>query len=84
MTDLIQIFSKLVDSSGKILIPEIYDQVAELTAKEQELYQNIDFTLEELQEATNSKTNLKETIAETLMARWRYRKTQTERKLTRD
>lgn len=74
MTDLIQIFSKLVDSSGRILIPEIYDQVAALTTKEQELYKNINFTLEELQEATNSKTNLKETIAETLMSRWRYRK----------
>lgn len=74
MTDLIQIFSKLVDSTGRILIPQIYDQVSALTDKEKELYKNIDFTLEELQQATKSKTNLKDTIAETLMARWRYRK----------
>lgn len=73
MTDLIQVFSKLVDTYGRIQIPGIYDQVSELTDKEKELYKDIDFSLEELQEATNSKTNIKDTIAETLMARWRYR-----------
>lgn len=73
MTDLIQIFSKLVDPKGKILIPGIYDGVSELTDKEEALYQNIEFELEELQDATGSKTNIKDTIAETLMARWRYR-----------
>ena len=73
MTDLIQVFSKLVDTHGKIQIPGIYDAVAELTEKEKALYKDIDFTLEELQDATGSKTNIKDTIAETLMARWRYR-----------
>lgn len=74
MTDLIQVFAKLVETSGKILIPGIYDNVAKLTEKEQALYKNIEFQMEELQDATQSKTNIKETIAETLMARWRYRK----------
>lgn len=74
MTDLIQVFAKLVEPSGKILIPGIYDNVAKLTEKEQALYKNIEFQMEELQDATQSKTNIKETIAETLMARWRYRK----------
>lgn len=73
MTDLIQVFSKLVDSSGHILIPGIYDQVSKLSDSEKARYENIDFSLEELQSATNSKTNIKDTIAETLMARWRYR-----------
>lgn len=74
MTDLIQVFSRLVDSHGKIQIPKIYDLVAELTEKEQALYKNIDFSLAELHDATGSQTNIKDTIAETLMARWRYRR----------
>ena len=76
MTDLIQVFSKLVDTHGKIQIPEIYDLVAELTEKEKALYKDIDFSMEELQDAVGSKTNIKDTIADTLMARWRYRKIQ--------
>ncbi|KAJ8609070.1 hypothetical protein MRB53_039339 [Persea americana] len=67
------VFSQLVDTKGHIKIPGIYDSVAKLTDKEKALYKDIEFTLEELQDATNSKTNIKDTIAETLMARWRYR-----------
>ena len=37
----------LVDSSGHILIPGIYDQVAPLTEEERKLYKAIDLDLEE-------------------------------------
>ncbi|BFZ57476.1 hypothetical protein PYCC9005_004528 [Savitreella phatthalungensis] len=72
MTDLIQLFATLVDPKGKILIPGIYDKVAPMTDEERKIYDGIDFSIEEFQDALGNKTNLKETVQETLMARWRY------------
>jgi Cys-Gly metallodipeptidase DUG1 len=72
MTDLIAILGSLVAPNGKILIPGIYDQVSELTDDEKKLYENIDFSLEEFQKSLGHKVNLKDSISETLMARWRY------------
>ena len=72
MTDLVQVLSSLVDSSGKIQIPGIYDQVAPLDSSERAIYDSIDFSLSELQDAVGAATNIKPTIQETLMARWRY------------
>lgn len=37
----------LVDNRGKIMVPGIYDSVAPLTDEEQQLYENIEFDLEE-------------------------------------
>lgn len=37
----------LVDRKGKIMIPGIYDSVAPLTDEEQNLYEKIEFDLEE-------------------------------------
>lgn len=37
----------LVDKKGKIMIPGIYDSVAPLTDEEQNLYEKIEFDLEE-------------------------------------
>ena len=45
MTDLMYVMSKLVDNHGKILIPEIYNDVAALTDEERALYECIDYDI---------------------------------------
>lgn len=45
MTDLIALLNTLVDSKGRILIPGIYDTVANLTEEERKLYDSIDFVM---------------------------------------
>ncbi|OBS68270.1 hypothetical protein A6R68_03192 [Neotoma lepida] len=47
MADLVALLGSLVDSSGHILIPGIYDEMAPLTEEEKALYENIDLDLEE-------------------------------------
>jgi beta-Ala-His dipeptidase len=42
----------LVDSTGHILIPGIYDQVAPLTEEEKKTYETIDLDLEEYQNSS--------------------------------
>ncbi|KAF4662744.1 Metallopeptidase M20 [Perkinsus olseni] len=46
LNDLIELMSTLVDSSGKILIPGMYDEVAELTTEERRKYEVCDFDIE--------------------------------------
>ncbi|KLU87230.1 cytosolic non-specific dipeptidase, variant [Magnaporthiopsis poae ATCC 64411] len=72
MTDLVRVLSTLVDTSGKILIPGINEQVAPVTAEEETLYDNISFTMETLHESLGSQTTIFEDKKPTLMARWRY------------
>ncbi|KAJ3346847.1 hypothetical protein HDU83_002616 [Entophlyctis luteolus] len=72
MTDLVQIMSKLVTPSGKILIPGIYDDVAEVTSAEESLYQNLDFSLSDIHNATESQTTIHASVRDTLMHRWRF------------
>ena len=45
MRDLVGLLSTLVDVKGKILVPGVYDSVAELTAEEKALYDDIEFDL---------------------------------------
>ena len=72
MTDLAHIFSKLVDSKGKILIPGINEMVAPMTEDEKKLYGPIAYTMDNLYESLGSKTTITEDKESTLMARWRY------------
>ncbi|KAK6456975.1 glutamate carboxypeptidase-like protein [Scheffersomyces xylosifermentans] len=72
MTDLIKVMSTLVDSIGKILIPGVSDMVAPLTDKEDALYDAIDFSVEELNAASGSKTSLHDNKKDILKHRWRY------------
>jgi Cys-Gly metallodipeptidase DUG1 len=72
MTDLVQVMSKLVDSKGKIQVPGVYDMVAPLTEKEDQLYDNIDFSVEELNAASGSQTSLHNNKKDILKHRWRY------------
>ncbi|EDK45868.1 hypothetical protein LELG_04047 [Lodderomyces elongisporus NRRL YB-4239] len=72
MTDLVKIMSTLVDGKGKIQIPGVYDMVAPLTEKEDKLYDNIDFSVDELNAAAGSDTALHQNKRDILKHRWRY------------
>ncbi|KAJ3118011.1 hypothetical protein HK100_000701 [Physocladia obscura] len=72
LTDLFHIMSKLVSSDGKILIPGIYDDVALVTEAEESLYQNLDFSLADIHNATESQTTIHASVRDTLMHRWRF------------
>ncbi|KAM4688465.1 beta-Ala-His dipeptidase-like [Discoglossus pictus] len=72
MTDLIALLAGLVDSSGHILIPGIYDDVAPLTEEERALYKDIDFDLEEHKNGSGVNAFLQSTKEEVLQHMWRY------------
>lgn len=72
MTDLVQVLSQLVDSNGKILVPGIDEMIAPLTAKEDALYDDIDFSVDELHAACGSTTGLHDNKKDILKHRWRY------------
>lgn len=72
MTDLFAIFSKLVTPQGEILVPGIKELVAPLTEEERARYENMDFSLADIEGAAGSKTALSDKKAEVLMGRMRY------------
>lgn len=76
MTDLIQIMSTLVDSSGKILIDGIMDDVVPVTEKEMQSYKQVEFDVESYKTdagvASVTNTLLHDTKEKILMHRWRY------------
>ncbi|KAG1807478.1 uncharacterized protein BJ212DRAFT_1449305 [Suillus subaureus] len=67
MTDLIKLMSKLVDHNGDILIPGIDDMVPPHDEEELRLYQKMDYTTEDIEEAAGGKE--KKTVV--LMGRMR-------------
>ncbi|KAJ3622626.1 hypothetical protein Zmor_004433 [Zophobas morio] len=69
MTDLIHLFSKLITSDGKLLIPGISNTVAPLTEKELELYKKVDFSIEDFKRVGKC---IQENPVDFHMARWRY------------
>lgn len=72
MTDLVQLLSKLVDGNGKILIEGIDEMVAPLTETEDALYDDIEFSVDELNAASGSSTSLYQNKKDILKHRWRY------------
>uniref|UniRef100_A0A2K6ETB9 Carnosine dipeptidase 1 n=1 Tax=Propithecus coquereli TaxID=379532 RepID=A0A2K6ETB9_PROCO len=72
MADLVALLGSLVDSSGHILIPGIYDHVASLTEEEKNIYKSIDLDLEEYRNSSQVKKFLFDTKEEVLMHLWRY------------
>ncbi|XP_057645235.1 beta-Ala-His dipeptidase [Chionomys nivalis] len=72
MADLVALLGSLVDSSGHILIPGIYDQMAPLTEEEKTMYVNIDLDLEEYRKSSQVEKFLFDTKEELLMHLWRY------------
>lgn len=72
MTDLISLMGCLVDKKGKILIPGINEAVAPVTDEEYELYDHIDFDMEEFAKDVGAVTLLHSCKKDILMHRWRY------------
>lgn len=76
MTDLVQLMASLIDSSGKILVDGVFDDVREVTVDEEKLYDDIEFNLEDYKEECKIKTVsdklLHSTKKSLLMARWRF------------
>ncbi|XP_055475348.1 LOW QUALITY PROTEIN: beta-Ala-His dipeptidase-like, partial [Psammomys obesus] len=71
MADLVALLGSLVDSSGHILIPGIYDQMAPITEEDKARYENIDLDLEEYQKSSQVEKFLFDTKG--LLAHlWRY------------
>lgn len=56
MTDLVQLMSSLIDSSGKILVDGVFDDVREVTVDEEKLYDDIEFNLEDYKVSSRSVT----------------------------
>ncbi|VEU41070.1 unnamed protein product [Pseudo-nitzschia multistriata] len=76
MTDLISLMGTLVESSsGKILVPGVYDSVAPVTPEEEALYETIDFDLESFKEENGIKSISDKLLCHDkknlLMNRWR-------------
>nr|XP_030724050.1 cytosolic non-specific dipeptidase isoform X2 [Globicephala melas] len=72
MTDLIMLMGSLMDRKGRILVPGISEAVASVTDEELELYDKIDFDLEEYARDVGTETLLHDCKKDILMHRWRY------------
>lgn len=72
MYDLTHLMSKLVDRTGKILIPGIMNDVAPITDKERDLYKSIDFDMDGYCKDLGACGLLHPTKEEVLMHRWRF------------
>ncbi|KAA1470627.1 CNDP dipeptidase [Dentipellis sp. KUC8613] len=71
MTDLIAIMSKLVDPSGKILIPGVDEMVPGPTPEEQAIYEKLDYSIADVEDSAGGKVALSADKAAVLMGRMR-------------
>lgn len=71
MSDLVDLLDSLVDATGKITVPGIYDDVRPVTDEERELYRRVDFNLNEYRWETGVSRLAHEDKLETLVHRWR-------------
>ncbi|KAI1969695.1 hypothetical protein LOZ53_006585 [Ophidiomyces ophidiicola] len=72
MTDLVTLFSRLVDPAGNILIPGIAELVAPVEDYEKCLYDAISYSMDDFHESLGSKTSIFSSKEQTLMRRWRF------------
>jgi len=73
MVDLIYLLDKLVDKNGRILIPNLYNEVTPLQENENDMYNNIAFDVDQYRSDLGvQKLMHKEDKTQLLMHRWRY------------
>ena len=74
MTDLVQLMASLIDSSGKILVKGVMDDVKPVTPDEEALYETLEFNLDEYKQENRISSGklLHDDKKSLLMARWRY------------
>lgn len=73
MTDLIHLMGTLVDKNGRILVPNVYREVAPLLANESEMYDKITFDVNAYRDDLGAKRLMhNEDKTALLMHRWRY------------
>ncbi|XP_066572172.1 cytosolic non-specific dipeptidase [Amia ocellicauda] len=72
MTDLIGILDTLINPSGRILIPGINEAVAPLTDEERNMYENIQFDMENYRKKIGVDRLMYSTKEDVLAHRWRY------------
>ncbi|KAH1008817.1 hypothetical protein HUJ05_009337 [Dendroctonus ponderosae] len=73
MTDLVYLMNTLVDKDGKILVDGMYNEVAPLLENENEIYEKIDFDVNEYRADVKCQMLLHGEVKEKiLMHRWRY------------
>lgn len=72
MTDLVHLFSRLIDSKGNIMITGIMDDVKPLTSEEEKLYHAIDFCANDFCADVGCDRLIHDNKIKTLTHRWRY------------
>ncbi|KAF9260900.1 CNDP dipeptidase [Marasmius fiardii PR-910] len=71
MTDLVHLMTSLVNVDASIAVQGIDDKIARPTAQEEELYNNIDYSIEYLEDTIGSKTAVSDDKNVVLMNRMR-------------
>ncbi|KAJ7594376.1 hypothetical protein C8J56DRAFT_435860 [Mycena floridula] len=72
MTDLILLMSKLVDVKGNILIPGVDDMVSVASADERAIFERLDYSIADIEEAAGAPIALSSDKVEVLMGRMRH------------
>lgn len=72
MIELSHLFASLIDTSGKITIPGLWDQVDPVTDEERQLYDQIDFSLDGYRKELECGRLLSDDKCDLLMRRWRF------------
>ncbi|MFW9854698.1 MAG: M20/M25/M40 family metallo-hydrolase [Candidatus Thorarchaeota archaeon] len=71
MSDLIMLFSRLIDADNKVLVDGFYDSVRPIDDTEQELYDNLEFSFTELLNSLGIDNHIGTDSKEMLMNIWR-------------
>ncbi|EAU84106.1 hypothetical protein CC1G_06968 [Coprinopsis cinerea okayama7 len=71
MTDLIHLMSKLVDTQGNIMIPGVDEMVPPADEQERAIYQSLDYSIADVEEAAGNKIAISSNKVEVLMGRMR-------------
>ncbi|KAG6835510.1 hypothetical protein H0H93_000694 [Arthromyces matolae] len=72
MTDLVLLMSKLVDGSGKILVPGVDEMVEPPTDSERAIYERLDYSIKDVEDAAGGQVTLSASKVDVLMGRMRY------------